>query len=204
MMPSPFLRNWVATLALVSSVLFPSLAMSQWRVRAEVGADRFWGGAQEEGGEGRSVTPYRPTTWGLALERRGGGKAGFALQLRYEQASLAVAGGGAAAVVEGVFSSFTASPELVYRVLALGPNTLRLHIGPVVEIWDLLDSPTRARFGGQTGLSLSIPLGGRFEGSLIGGFSVIPSIYDPEDLPETYSRQALWRRHFGVGLEYRL
>ena len=192
-----------AGLALALALTAPP-ALAQWIAGVEVGANRYWGGSIELGGEGRSFHPYRPTTLGIALERRGK-SLGLALQAHYSQAGLGLEGEGAAAIVEGIFEVLSVSPELALRLTAIGPLTeLRLHAGPLFEVWDIIDEETRLRVGAETALSLDIPLGGRFGGSLRAGVAVTPSPFTAGQLGSEFEPRALWSRRFALGLHYRL
>ena len=187
---------------LVSSAT-ASPAFGQWTLGLEIGADRYWGGSAETGGENRSFRPYRPTTFGLGLHRKGH-PVGWGVQVHYAGAGLALEGPGAVAVVEGVFTVVSLSPEVVYRLTALGPVAeLRLHAGPLFEAWGIIDEDSRTRVGAQGAVSLGIPLGGHLAGTLLAGAAVIPSPFEEGELPG-YDTRALWRRRFAVGLQYRL
>jgi hypothetical protein len=52
-------------------------------------------------------------------------------------------------------------------------------------------------------MSLIVPLSGRFAASLTVGVAVTSSPFERGEL-EGYELQALWRRRFAAGLEYRL
>lgn len=196
-----FLR--ILTGSLVASAATTSPAFGQWTVQVEIGADRYWGGSAETGGENRSFRPYRPTTFGLGLHRKGH-PVGWGMQVHYAVAGLALEGPGAVAVVEGVFTMVSLSPEVVYRLTALGPVAeLRLHAGPLFEAWGIIDEDSRTRVGAQGAVSLGIPLGGHLAGTLLAGAAVIPSPFEDGELPG-YDTRALWRRRFAVGLQYRL
>ena len=176
----------------------------QWTAAFEVGADRYWGGSVETGGEGRSFRPFRPTSFGLGLERRGN-RLGWGVQMHYSEAGLGLEGPGAVAAVEGVFTVFGVSPELVYRLTTLGTVTeLRLHAGPLVEVWGIIDEQTRTHFGGQGAVSLDIPIAGRFAGSVVAGVAVTPSPFEVGQLGETFETRTLWRRRFALAVHYRL
>jgi hypothetical protein len=193
-----------APVSLLLVSLSPPPAAAQWSLGIEVGAERFWGASAEIVSPHRSIRPYRPTTLGTFIERRAG-RAGLALQLRYTQASLALEGGDAVVAVKGAFKVFSASPEISYRIAVLGPgNELRLHGGPLVEVWNLIDEGSRARVGAQSSLSLGIPLGGRFGASLSAGAALMRSPFERDELDTNYDLRALWRRRFAVGLQYRL
>jgi hypothetical protein len=179
-------------------------ALGQWAVTAEVGADRFWGGSVENTAEHRSFRPYRPTTFGVGLERRAG-RLGAGLRLRYASASLALEGADGVVAAKGVFTMYSAAPELVYRITSVGAaNQLVLHGGPLFEIWSAIDEDAETRVGIQGAVSLNVPLGGRFGGSVMAGAALIPSPFNEAQLEPDFEPRALWRRRFAVGLDYRL
>lgn len=197
------LTHFVIVSSLVS-ICWCRPAAGQWAVAAEVGADRFWGGSAEIGGEERSFRPYRPTTFGAGLVRRAG-RLGFGLRLRYASAALALEGSEAVVAAKGIFTVYSASPEVIYRVTTVGAgNQLLLHGGPLFEVWSATDEESQTRVGLQGALSLGVPLGDRFTGSLTAGVAVIPSPFTSEHLDPDFDRRALWRRRVAGGLEYRL
>ncbi|MEA2722898.1 MAG: hypothetical protein QOH59_669 [Gemmatimonadales bacterium] len=202
MRTSSLLAGYTAA-ALVSVACCPS-AFGQWALTTEVGADRFWGGSIENTAEHRSFRPYRPTTFGVGLERRAG-RLGAGLRLRYASAGLALEGEDAVVAAKGVFAVYSAAPELVYRIISVGAaNQLRLHLGPLFEIWSVVDGDSQTRVGVQGAVSLNLPLGGRFAGSLMAGAALIPSPFEEAQLDPSFERRALWRRRVAVGLDYRL
>ena len=177
---------------------------THWTAQLEVGADRYWGGSVGLAEEHRSFRPYRPTVFGIGLERRGR-SLGVGLDLRYLEASLGLEGTGAVAAVDGVFQVVSLAPELTYHIATLGPVAqLRLHGGPVLEFWDVIDQDARTRLGAQAAASLDIPLGGRFAGSVLFGLAVIPSPFAAEQLGSDYDTSTLWRRRVAGALRYRL
>ena len=178
--------------------------LAQWTLGAEVGSDRFWGGSVENTAEHRSFRPYRPTTFGVGLERRAG-RLGAGLRLRYASAGLALEGADGVVAAKGVFILYSAAPEVVYRVISLGSvNHLMLHGGPLFEVWSVADEDSQTRVGIQGAVSLYLPLGGRFAGSVTAGAAVIPSPFGEAQLDPSFERRALWRRRLAVGLDYRL
>jgi len=107
--------------------------------------------------------------------------------------------------VKGVFRHYAAAPELIYRIATLGPaNAIRLHAGPVFELWSVEAEDSQFRVGGQAAVSLRIPFGRRFAGSLTAGGAVTSSPLSERQLLDGYERRALWRRSMSAGLEYRL
>ena len=179
-------------------------ALAQWTLGAEVGSDRFWGGSIETSPEKRSFRPYRPTTVGVGLERRDG-KLGVGLRLRYASAGLALEGADALSAVKGVFSVYSVSPEVAYRIATVGSgNQLMVYGGPLFEVWSVVDEDSQTRVGFQAAVSLNVPLGGRIAGSVTAGAAVMPSPFGQDQLDPTFERRALWRRRVAFGLSYRL
>jgi hypothetical protein len=196
-------------LVLIISALVNVPLASQWRVSLEVGAARFWGGSRDNTDGSTSFIPYRPTTFGIGLERQRG-RYGFGLQAHYSEAGLALKGPEVTIASDGAFSVVSISPEVVARIATLGSgNQLRIHLGPLFEIWDLIDLDSRTRLGAQGSVSLDVPLGGRFRAAVVGGGAVIPSPYEEGELgvgdgAPIYDLRVLWRRSFALGLHYEL
>ena len=203
------LGRMVPIVLAAATIISCSPLFGQWRVGAEVGATRFWGGSLDTGGDHTSVRPYRPTTFGIGLERQSGRYAA-GLQVHYAEASLALEGPEAVVSAEGAFTIVSILPELAVRIATLGPGSqLRLHAGPLFEIWDIIDQDARTRVGAHGSVSLDIPLGARFGGVVLAGAAVTPSPYKEGELDlgggaPTYDLRALWRRRFALGLRYQL
>jgi hypothetical protein len=194
----------ILLVGLLQTSVWCASAQGQWSVGVEVGSDRFWGSSIETAEPHRSFRPYRPTTLGVGLELRRQ-RLGAALHLRYAGAGLALEGQDAAVVLKGVFHQYQVSPELVYALSTLGSaNDLRLHAGPVFELWSVDGEETQLRAGVQAAVSLRVPMGGRFAGSLTAGAAVTASPLSPSQLLDGYERRALWRRSVTAGLEYEL
>ena len=181
-----------------------STAQGQWAVGLELGSDRFWGSSVETAEPHKSFRPYRPTTFGVGVTRQAG-RLGLALHLRYAGASLALEGADAVVAIKGVYNLYHASPELVYRIATLASTTeLRLHVGPLFELWRTEGEQSQFRAGVHGAVSLRVPFGGRFAGSLAAGAAITASPLTDEQLLDGYERRALWRRSVAAGLEYRL
>jgi hypothetical protein len=130
--------------------------------------------------------------------------------VHYAEASLALEGPELTISSPGAFTIVSISPEMAVRIASLGyGNELRVHAGPLIEVWDIIDQDARTRVGAQGSVSLDIPLGGRFGGVVLAGAAVIPSPYEEGELDlgsgaPTYDLRTLWRRSFAVGLRYQL
>jgi hypothetical protein len=189
---------------LAASSVSSRSAVAQWSATVEVGADRFWGGSVENAPEHRSFRPFRPTTFGLGIDRRRG-KLGMGVKLQYASAGLGLEGGDAFAAINGVFTRYSVSPEVAYRIGHLGSvNELLIHAGPLFEAWSVTDEETQLRMGIQGALSLSVPFGRRLAGSFTAGAALTPSPFGKDQLDSNYERRALWRRRMAAGLEFKL
>jgi hypothetical protein len=118
---------------------------------------------------------------------------------------MALEGEGAVAVINGVFDVYSASPEVIYRIAILSAgNELQLRAGPLLEVWNILDEESRTLIGAQGGLSLRVPLSGRFAGLVTAGAAVTPSPFLQNQLDPNFEPRALWRRGVAGRLEYRM
>jgi hypothetical protein len=188
----------------VSFNLWASPLSGQWLVGVEVGSDRFWGGSAGKAEPNLSFRPYRPTTFGLGLERRHG-SLGVGLRLHYTGASMALEGGEAIVAAKGVFDVYGFNPELVYRIASVGAgNALLLRGGPLVEVWKIVDESTKTRVGAQTALSLTVPLGSGFAASVLAGVALTSSPFTSDQIAPDFEPRALWRRSIAARMEYQL
>jgi hypothetical protein len=196
------LTGCLAVLAL--SLAWQVEARGQWAVSLAVESDRYWGGSVDNTPEHKSFRPYRPTAFTVGLERRAG-NAGLRLRTTYTEASLGLEGEGAVVAAKGAFTVWGIAPELSYQIATIGQeNRLLLQLGPLLELWHPIDEEWRTRLGAQGGLSLVVPLGGRFDLALGGTVAVISSPFHSDELPVGYEVRALWRRGFSGGLVYQL
>jgi hypothetical protein len=169
-----------------------------------MGGYRFWGGSLENTPERRSFRPYRPTTFGVEIERHAG-KLGVGLLLRYAAAGLALEGEDAVVAIDGVFDIYGASPEIIYRIASLGSHCgLLVHAGPLIEVWSIIDEDSKVHLGLQSAVSLNVPLSSHFAAALRLGGALTSSPFTREQLEPGFQPRALWRRGIAARLEYRL
>jgi hypothetical protein len=192
--------------ALRSIVLLTWLATplhAQGSIGMRVGAARFSGGA-EEPATGRSLLPYRPTTFEAGASRVHG-RFGVGLRVHYASSSLALEGNDALSAVKDVMKVYGIAPELSVRLSGLGPQAvLRAYAGPVFEIWKLDENTSHSRLGAAAALGLEVPFGGRWSGAARVGGAVMRSPFDEEDLIVGLEPRTLWRRELSAGLNYRM
>jgi hypothetical protein len=194
------LRAFILPL-LVAAV--PRGAAAQWGASVAIGAARFWGGSREVNGN-RSFRPYRPTIFGIGLDRE---LLGFNLcvQAYYANASLALEGAdGFAGITDGLDLHGVAL-EASRTIGRLGQAvTPMVSGGPVIELWDLADQSSSTHVGITGSLGLQIALGRRFTGVITAGVTVTGSPFSPSDLEAGFESRALWRRDVSGRLRYRL
>ncbi|MGN6392828.1 MAG: hypothetical protein ACTHM9_11360, partial [Gemmatimonadales bacterium] len=82
----------------------------QWTLTGGIRAPRFSGGAVEAATES-SLSPYRPTVFGLGLERDGR-RVGMGLRLYYTSSSLALEAADAVSAVKDALTVYGAEPEV--------------------------------------------------------------------------------------------
>ncbi|MGH7509285.1 MAG: hypothetical protein ACREMZ_07415 [Gemmatimonadales bacterium] len=199
-MPARFAATIMASLV---SLAWCSPALGQWAVTGEVGSDRFWGGSVESAAEHRSFRPYRPTTFGIGLERQSAGL-GVGIRFRYASAGLALEGPRAVVALKGIFRMYSVAPEISHRLRRFGSgNELLVQGGPLLEVWSVRSEHSQTRIGLHAALSLRVPLVARLAGSFTAGAAVTPSPFATDQLDEGFERSALWRRRLAAGLEYR-
>jgi hypothetical protein len=199
----PSTRARAALISLMLSLAASDL-IAQWGVATGIRAPRFSGGAVEPA-TGRSLRPYRPTMWEIAVDRMGR-RVGVGLRLNYASSSLALEGHDALAAVKDALEVYGIDPEISIRLAPVGPQgLLRLYAGPLFEVWKLPDVGSQLRVGFGMSVGLEMPFGGRWVGSAGLGGAVTPSSpFTEEDLDPSLEPRALWRREASATLHYRL
>src|SRR5207302_9492163 len=125
------MRRLPGTLALLGLTLGASPAAAQWGVSAESGVARFGGTSRDS--SGATVGPYRPTTFGLHLDR-GSGRVRVGVGVLYAKTGLAAEGRGVAVVQNDIGSLWEIAPELSLRVARFGTGIdARVRAGPTID-----------------------------------------------------------------------
>lgn len=180
-------------------------AAAQWTASAEIGAFRFGGASKEitATDDHPAFRPHRPTTVGMRLERNG--RVSLGIGMEYANAGLAIEGESEIIVAKGQMQMISFAPELGVRIGRINRLAeLRAHAGPLIELWNVVESGNRTRLGAQAALALRLDLGSRIAGEVraVGAFT--PASPFEAELPDTYERTAMWRRGVTAGLGYRL
>jgi hypothetical protein len=174
---------------------------AQWGISAEVGVARFGGTSRDSAGA--TVGPYRPTTFGLRLERDLG-RARVAVGVLHAETGLGAEGQGVAVVQYGIGSLWEIAPEISLGVARFGTGVeARVEAGPAIDLWNF-DGEQRNRVGGRAAAVLEWPLARALMGSLRVSGVVSGSVFDAADAPSGVERRATRRFGVAVGLRYHL
>jgi hypothetical protein len=184
---------------LVLAAAPPRTLPAQWGVAAEIGVARFGGTSRDSAGI--VVGPYRPTTFGLRLDR-GFGAARVGMAVLYARTGLAGEQEGLVVVDYNAASLWEVAPEVSIRLARFGAGVeARVEGGPVVDSWEL-DGQRRARVGARGAVGLECPLAGRFTWSLRATGVVSGSIIEAAEAPPGVERRPTRRGGVSIGLRY--
>jgi len=179
-------------------VFQPRLA-AQWSLAVEATASYYGGTSRDSGADPTAFRPHHPTSVGLRVDRRFG-RLGFGVG-----AALIAENSSVGAILKDALDLFEVAPELALLLGRVGPSpAVRVHAGPLIDVWSPEGADTRTRTGGQVGLSLEWPVSRRFAGTLRGAAALTSCLFKEGELPPGFERRAMWRRSVSLGLRYRL
>lgn len=196
------MRTLILTLLLLLPVAVPvGSLVAQWGAAVEIGVARFGGTSRDS--SGTTVGPYRPTTFGLRLDRDLG-RTRLAVGVMYAKTGLAGMMGNVAVVDYDAASLLEIAPEVSIRVARLGAAAVaRVEAGPAVDVWEL-DGDKRTRVGARGALAVECLLGGRFTASIRATGVVSGSMANADETPPGVERDGTRRGGVSVGLRVRL
>ena len=181
----------------------PRLA-GQWSLAVEATTSCYDGVSRDSGADPTSFRPHHPTSVGLRVDRRFG-RLGFGVGAALAGADLIAENSSVGAILKDALDVFEVAPEVALLLGRTGPGpALRVHAGPLIDVWSRAGDDTRTRAGGQVGLSLESPVSRRFAGSLRVAAALTSSLFREGELPPGFERRAMWRRSVSLGLRYRL
>lgn len=201
------MRTWTCVVLgglLVAGLPFRSAAQGyRWSVGAELGLTRFWGASRNVNPSlSPGIKPYRPTTFGVRVDRRVG-RLWAGLGIQYANSGIGIDGEDVVFVTKGELTWVQLAPEVSGRLAALGPAAvLRAFAGPLMDLWIPQGDDTRARFGGQGGLELWMPLGARVATTVRLRGAVAGSLFHETELPDGYELRSMPSLGVGLGLRY--
>jgi hypothetical protein len=196
------MRTLAATLVVVAVAAGPWCRLQgQWAIAADIGVARFGGTSRDSAGA--TVGPYRPTTFGLRLERALG-RARVAVGVLHAETGLVAEGQGVAVVQYGIGSLWEIAPEISLGVARFGTGAeARVEAGPAIDLWNF-DGEQRNRVGGRAAALVEWPLARALKGSLRVSGVLSGSVFDAADTPSGVERRTTRRFGVAVGLRYQL
>jgi hypothetical protein len=196
------MRTLAGTLVVVALAATPWCPLpAQWEIAGDIGVARFDGTSRDSAGA--TVGPYRPTTFGLRLDRTAG-RARVGIDILYAKTGLAGEGQGVAMVQYGIGSLWEIAPQVSLRVARFGTGVeARVEAGPAFDLWNF-DGEQRNRVGGRAAAVVEWPLASALAGSLRVSGVLSRSVFDAADTPSGVERRATRRFGVAVGLRYHL
>lgn len=202
--------RWVQAVTLWCVIVGPPPAMLSAQAEGGITVEAGWAGFagttrdSSTPGSGTSARPSRAARFGVRVAREFG-RLGVALGFGYASTGLTEEGPDAAVVVHDLLTLYEIAPQVSLRVAHLSSGTtLRVHAGPVYDVWAVKDDNTRSRWGAGAAASVAFPLAGRWAGALRADAVVTPCVFDEGEPPAQFERRATWRTGVSVGLQYRL
>lgn len=187
------------------------------RVGLSVGATSFGGAATplEARDDHLEAMPFRPTMWGLSASY---GAAGLRLGVAaaYGEPGLALRGHPATGpgqagealllVADNAFRLVSLSATLSIRIKRFPAGTsLRPSLGLLLERWSTPGAVAQTILGGQTGLTVEVPITRSLAGTLTGEVGYTPeSPFHDSVVPEGFKPRDTWRRTLAGGVAFRL
>ncbi len=195
------MRTLIGLLAAVALAVPGQAGAAQWGLSAEVGVARFAGTSRDS--SGATLGPYRPTTFGVRVDRELG-TVRVGIGLLYARTGLAGEQDQTAVVFYDRASLVEAAPEISITVARVGAGVVtRVAGGPSLDIWDV-DGASRTRIGARGAVALEWPLSGRCTGSLRATGVLSGSVMNRDETPAGVERRKTRRRGVSIGLRYRL
>jgi hypothetical protein len=199
-------RTMRTVLALVlGTCLLAGTVRAQLGIGAEVQLNRFGGTSRDTaaGSSAEGFRPYRPVLYTLRPEWRAG-RIGIALGLTYGRPDVAEEGPPLTIVVHDATRFLEIAPEVSVGVLRTSADVrIRVHGGPVVDIWQLSgEDGVRSRPGGQVALSAEFPVVARLRAVLRSHLVLTKGLFREGDLPPDFELRSMHRFGLGLGLRY--
>src|SRR5256884_2179186 len=179
----------------------PRLA-AQWSLAVEAAASYYGGTSRNGEADPTAFRPHHPTSLGLRGDRRFG-RLSVGVGATLASADLIAENSSVGAILKGALDLFEVAPEVAVTLGRTGPGlAVRVHAGPLIDIWSPEGADTRTRTGGQVGLSLEWPVSRRFARSLRGSAAVTASLFREGELPPGFGLRAMSRPSVSLGLPY--
>lgn len=194
-------------LLLVTALLVPCHLAGQgtWMLTAERGWTTYSSAAHDTSSEPVHLRAWHPAVYSLRLARE------------YDRFGIGIAAGIALGQWGVTIGDFVVLPDESLRLIEIAPElslkvatnptgvALRVHAGPVLDIWTPTGEDPRQRIGAQVGASLAIPVGERWSATLRTDVALSRSLMNVEEQTAEITRESSMRRgRLALGLTRRL
>lgn len=193
----------LALLALLAAP--PAAAQTTWRLSAEIGRTSYSWAVRDTSADPVSLRPWHPSIWSLRLARDA------------RRFGLAFTFGFAFGAEGGTVADFTILPGTDLNLAEFAPEVryllhrtttgaeLRVHAGPVADIWWPTAATARMRLGAQAGGEFSLPYSERWAVTLRGDAAITPTYVSKEEAGTELRRPSSMRRaRIGIGVTRRM
>ena len=200
------IRLYLPVLAAALGLPATLSAQADWRLTLDLGATRFSAQVHDSSSTDRVfVRPWRPTMYTARVTRETG-RLGLGLGLGYAKAPVAGNIDDFVLMLGDEERLIEIAPELRYLVgTTTSGAALRLHFGPVLDIWTPDGAETRSAWGALGGASLELPLAGAWGVEIRADLAVTQSnITDEETSAEIIREPTLRRGRLALGVTRRL
>lgn len=179
-------------------------AQSSWHLSAEIGKTSYSWAVRDTGADPVSVRPWHPSIWSLRFARDSR-RMGIALTVGFASGQEGGSIGDFAILPGTDLNLVEFAPEVRYLLhrTATGAE-LRLHAGPLADIWWPSGADGRTRFGGLLGGECSLPYSERWAVTLRGDAAITPTYVSDEEAGGLHRPSSMRRVRFGLGVTRRL
>lgn len=196
----------IAAIFVVLGAVAPRLAaQDRWTMTLEAGQAIYSRAAHDTGTPPVSVHVWRPTLFTLRVARQLG-RFSAAIGVTYGKSGLGGSIEELTVVQRGQFEIGEVAPELGVQLFRTSTSAeLRLHAGPVWDLWGPAGYEFRTRIGGMGGVTLALPLMAGWRVDLRGDLAVTGSYLNKADETPDVHRDAIMRRgRIALGVTRRL
>jgi hypothetical protein len=194
-------------LVLAVICLWPSALVGQghWTLTVERGWTTYSSASHDTSASPVHLRPWRPAVYSIRVAH-GSGRFGLAI------------GAGVAFGEWGVnIEDFVLLPDESLQLIEIAPEVnirlatsalgtvLRLHAGPLLDLWKPSGEDPRQRLGAQAGATLSVPFASRWALDVRGDVAVSRSLMNEDEESAAITRESTMRRgRLALGITRRL
>jgi hypothetical protein len=195
----------IVTTFLLCSTVLATRSSAQFGISGDVQLGVYGGASRDTspGNLGQSFRPHRPVLFTLRPEWEFG-RLRVALGVSYGRPDIVEDGEPLAIVLHAPSQFVELAPELSYQIWRSPASTrVRLHAGPVLNIWQLPgEDRQRNRGGGFAAMSLEFPILARLQAALRASAVLTSGVFDGSDLPPEFEIRSMRRVGISLGVRY--